>query len=189
MYIHVYTLFHIINPWCARVARVTVLGVCVCVCVCVSGADYHKSRYLCWEVNHSPHGCCWTTMYFRRKDTKDKGHFLPGGELPKEVVESENPSVLALEQSSPAPKHKKTTTLHTYNATRRADIGKYSSCKAFSKVCGHNIPESAKRKFRDAYLVELKSQASTPSRVVSVTSLPTKTSGRPLLLWYLDQLV
>ena len=30
--------------------------------------------------------------YFRRKDVKDKGHFLPepGGELPKEVVESTN---------------------------------------------------------------------------------------------------
>ena len=41
-----------------------------------------------------------TPYYFRRTDAKDKGHFLPepGGELPKEVVESANSLVLALEQ-------------------------------------------------------------------------------------------
>ena len=42
--------------------------------------------------------------YFRRKDTEDKGCFLPepqeGGELPKEVVESANSSVdLKLQES------------------------------------------------------------------------------------------
>ena len=83
-------------------------------------------------------------------------------------MESANASLVGL-QSTPPPKHKQTTP-HVYDATRKADIGKYAAhhgptgpdCPAghFSKVCGHKIPESTARKFRDAYLVELKRQAS-----------------------------
>ena len=83
-----------------------------------------------------------------------------------------------------------------YDATRRADIGKYAAhhgptaaARYFSKVCGHKIPESTARKFRDACLVELKRQASTLSCLVSVNILPTKARGRPLLLGDLDQFV
>ena len=79
--------------------------------------------------------------------------------------------------SPPAPKCKKATP-HAYDVTRRADIRKYAAyygptaaSRHFSKVCGHKVPESMARKFRDAYLVQLKLQASTPGRVVSVNSL------------------
>ena len=74
---------------------------------------YCESRYLCWEVNRAnrvilcsthkfpPRSLLMLRMrstklhadsllnYFRRKDVKDKGP-EPGGELPKEVVESTN---------------------------------------------------------------------------------------------------
>lgn len=99
--------------------------------------------------------------YFHQKDAKDKGCFLPepqdGGEMPKAFVDRANSSVMALESSRPALKWKKAT-LPTHSATRRAEIGKYAAhhgptgaARYFSKVCGHKVPESTARKFRDAY--------------------------------------
>ena len=136
--------------------------------------------------------------YFQRKDSKDEGIFLPepqeGGELPKEVIESANAAVLALE--IPPPAKRKPTTQHVYDAKTRADIGKYAAhhgptaaVKHFTKVCGHRIPESTARKFRDAYVAELKMQACSHSGSVGVTSLPIKPKGRPLMLGDLDRSV
>lgn len=101
-------------------------------------------------------------------DVKDKGCFVPepqeGGELAKEVAESANSLVLAFDSSPLAPNRKKATPhAYMYDATRKSDTGKYdahhgptAASRHFSKVCGHKVPESMARKFRDAYLVELK---------------------------------
>ena len=106
--------------------------------------------------------------YFHRNDVKDKGCFLPepkeGGEVPKEVVESVNASLVEL-QSTPPPKRKKATP-HVYDAIRRADIGKYTahqgltapdcSARHFSKVCGHKIPEYLPKRSLEMHIYELK---------------------------------
>ena len=138
--------------------------------------------------------------YFRRKDSADNGLFLPapqhGSEedLPCEIIESANSAVGELASDEPAPKRRKTT-IHTYDAKVRAQISKYTSqndpqaaVNHFSKSCGHKIPESTLRKFRDAYLAELKRQTSTVRHggAITISSLPTKPKGMPLKLGDLD---
>ena len=61
--------------------------------------------------------------------------------------------------------------------------------KHFTGICGHVVPESTVRKFRDAYHADLKAQSSANSGPVSVLSLPCKPKGRPLLLGNLDNVV
>ena len=96
--------------------------------------------------------------YIRRKDSASKGVFLPDP-----TVESANTCVgdLAFE---PASKHRKVTP-HTYGAKTKAHVGKYASYNGpqagvwhFTKLHGHNVPESTARNyFRDAYFAQLNS--------------------------------
>ena len=114
--------------------------------------------------------------------------------LSSEVVASATARVGEI-ASEPKPKRRKTTQ-HTYSAERRASTGKYASLhgpaaavKHFMGMCGHAVPESTVRMFRYAYHAELKSQSSAHSGPVSVSSLPCKPKGRPLLVGNLDNLV
>ena len=83
-----------------------------------------------------------------------------------------------------------------YSAKERADIGKYvaengttNACKHFTKMLDKTVPESTARRLKSEYLAAL--GAKINSRVdgmskegqrVSVSALPKKVSGRPLLL-------
>ena len=112
--------------------------------------------------------------YFRRKDTTDQGIFLPapkeGGPLPSHAVECANLCVADLgSEIEPRAKRRKTIQ-HAYSAETRAQIGNYAShngpqaaVKHFPGICGHRVPESTLRKFRGAYLDELKRQSSFSS--------------------------
>ena len=77
-----------------------------------------------------------------------------------------------------------------YSPNDRAKIGKYAAengatkaARHYSKVMGFTINESTARKMKSEYLEKLKavSGASGHDVVPSVTSLPTKHQGRPLL--------
>ena len=106
--------------------------------------------------------------YFQHKDTTDQGILLPapkeGRPLPSQAVECGNLRVADLgSEIEPRAKRRKTI-LHAYSAETRAQIGKYAShhgpqaaVKHFSGICGYRVPESTVRKFRGAYLDELKS--------------------------------
>lgn len=88
-------------------------------------------------------------------------------------------------------------TPHTYDAQTRAQIGKYAShhgpqaaVRHFTRLRGHAVPESTARKFRDAYVAELKKQSAAGSTdPVDVETLSTWPRGRPLMLGDIDELV
>ena len=146
--------------------------------------------------------------YFRKRQPEDNGIFLPklesaSGELASDAIACANSCVAEaaacansrVAEVGSKPKRRKTTQ-HTYSAEVRASIGKYASLhgpiaavKHFSTICRHTVPESTVRKFRDAYCRELKTQSSSSSGPISVTSLPCKPKGRPLLLGDLDSVV
>ena len=122
--------------------------------------------------------------YFRRKDSASTGVFLPvpsgEGVLSTATVESANSCVGELASEPPSKRGK--VTQQTYDPKTRAQIGKYAAhhgpqavVRHFSKLRGHSIPESTTRKFRDAYLAELKKQSAAGSAgPVCVETLPTK---------------
>ena len=79
------------------------------------------------------------------------------------------------------------TNYNEYTAEVRAQIGKYAAengptraARYFSERLNLNVPETSARRFKSDYLQRLKSAARDAESVV--TSLPTKTRGRPLLL-------
>ena len=83
--------------------------------------------------------------YFRQKDSASKDVFLPVPSNPS--VESANTCV-GDPASKPVSKCRKVI-LHTYDAKTRVQIGKYTSHHGlqaavwhFTKLCGHNAPES-----------------------------------------------
>ena len=148
--------------------------------------------------------------YFRKRQPEDNGIFLPklesaSGELASDAIACANSCVAeaaACANSRVAgvgsKLKRRKTTQHTYSAEVRASIGKYASLhgpiaavKHFSTICRHTVPESTVRKFRDAYCRELKTQStgSSSSGPISITSLPCKPKGRPLLLGDLDSVV
>ena len=137
--------------------------------------------------------------YFRKKTPEEQGVFLPKAanrELPSEVLASANAQV-GESASEIEPRRKRAkVTQHSYSDETRASIGKYASLRGpaatvrhFSGICGHAVPESTVRKFRDIYRAELKAQSSLTSGPVTVSSLPCKPKGRPLLLGNLDAVV
>ena len=80
-----------------------------------------------------------------------------------------------------------------YSAKERADIGKYAAengatnaCKHFTKILGKTVPESTARRLKSEYLAALgtkiNSRVDGTGQRVSVSALPKKVSGRPLLL-------
>ena len=84
-----------------------------------------------------------------------------------------------------------------YSAKERADIGKYAAengatkaCKHFIRTLGKTIPESTARRLKSEYLAALGRKiddshvdgTSKECQRVSVSALPKKVSGRPLLL-------
>ena len=83
---------------------------------------------------------------------------------------------------------------YQYDPTTRAQIGEYTynngptaAVRHFSMVLAYRIPESTTRKFRDAYVTELKKQHNSDSSdPLRVQTLPTKPRGRPLMLGDLD---
>ena len=86
---------------------------------------------------------------------------------------------------------------YRYDPTTRAQIGEYTynngpaaAVRHFSMLLGYRIPESTTRKFRDAYVTELKKQRNSDSSdPLHVQTLPTKPRGRTLMLGDLDDIV
>ena len=129
--------------------------------------------------------------YFRKKTPEEEGVFLPKvdeGVLPGDIVAAANARVGDSASEEPRRKRRKTTQ-HYYSPEIRAAIGKYASLhgpaaavRHFSSlpVCGHVVPESTVRKFRNDYHAELKAQSSVSSGPISISSLPCKPKGRPL---------
>lgn len=83
---------------------------------------------------------------------------------------------------------KKRGSYTTYSPELRAEIGKYAAehgslkaCHHFSKILGHDVPESTARGLKDKYLMKRKH--------CTVTSLGYSQRGRPLRLGKYDEVV
>uniref|UniRef100_A0A1B6DJK0 C2H2-type domain-containing protein n=1 Tax=Clastoptera arizonana TaxID=38151 RepID=A0A1B6DJK0_9HEMI len=83
---------------------------------------------------------------------------------------------------------KKRGSYTTYSPELRAEIGKYAAehgslkaCHYFSKILGHDVPESTARGLKDKYLMKRKH--------CTVTSLGYSQRGRPLRLGKYDEVV
>ena len=118
--------------------------------------------------------------YFKRKDPASKGIFVPVAN--DGATASANVCVGDLASEPPCKRSK--THQHSYDAKTRAQIGEYTynngsaaAVRHFSMLLEHRIPKSTTRKFRDAYVMELKKQrdsdSSAPLAPLAVQTLPT----------------
>lgn len=82
----------------------------------------------------------------------------------------------------------------SYSAKERASIGRYAAqhgptaaARHFSKLLGHPVPESTARKFRNLYRTELETNRKRHAESLpSISELPPKKRGRPLLIGDFD---
>ena len=106
-------------------------------------------------------------------------------ELSPPAIAEANAAVNGVQQA----KTKKRGTYIKYDEKMKIKMGKYSSengihaaAKHFSLELGRNINPSTIRGFKKAYLQELNRKRRAEEDDLTVTSLPTKKRGRPLLL-------
>ena len=106
--------------------------------------------------------------------------------LPKEALVEANKRVASLtretDDAGPAPKRAKKN-YATYSPEDRSKIGRYAAEHGPTKASRHfTVPESTARLLKKQYSAELNHRRKNGGEIPEVTSLPTKTRGRPLLL-------
>ena len=138
--------------------------------------------------------------YFARKDSSDTFR-LPDVTVSASTTlsskdirsanESVKPLVKQLEDKKPARKVSTREKYNGYSPEQRAQIGKYAAENGATRASRHfstrwnmDIPESSVRRMKSEYLSKVREVRARgeESDVPSVTSLPTKPQGRPLML-------
>ena len=132
--------------------------------------------------------------YFKRKKPEERRIFLPAP-VSTECISEEDVALCNKEVEAVIVRQENTKQpYHSYSSQQRADIGRYAAqhgptaaSRHFTKQLGHPVPESTPRKYSDFYRKELESSRKRHAESLpTITELPPRKRGRPLLLGDFD---